>query len=46
MEPEGSLPCSLPLVPILSQMRPVHNFPPCFPKIHFNITFPSIYEPG
>jgi hypothetical protein len=25
------------LVPILSQMHPVHIFPPCFPKIHSNI---------
>jgi hypothetical protein len=28
---------SLPLVPILSQMPPVHSFPPCFPEIHSNI---------
>jgi len=25
---------SLPLVPILSQMHPVHTFSPYFPKIH------------
>jgi hypothetical protein len=24
-------------VPFLSQMNPVHTFPPCFPKIHSNI---------
>jgi hypothetical protein len=28
---------SPPLVPILSQMHPVHNFPHYFPRIHFNI---------
>jgi len=27
-------------VPILSQVHPVHNFTPCFPKIHFNIILP------
>jgi hypothetical protein len=32
---------SPPLVPILSQMHPVHNFPPCFPKIHYNFTLSS-----
>jgi hypothetical protein len=32
---------SLPLVPILRQMNPVHTFPPYFPKIHSNIIFPS-----
>jgi hypothetical protein len=42
MEPENSLPCSqeLSLIPILSQMQPVHISPPSFPKIHSNITFP------
>jgi hypothetical protein len=39
MEPEGSLLCP-PLVPILSQMHPVHTFPPNFPKIHSNIILP------
>jgi len=31
-----------PLVPVLSQMKSVHTFPPQFPKIHFNITFISV----
>jgi hypothetical protein len=39
MEPEGSLP---PLVPILSHMNPVHILSPYFPKIHYNIIFPSM----
>jgi hypothetical protein len=33
----------LPLIPILSQMNPVHTFPPYFPKIHSNIVFPSTF---
>jgi hypothetical protein len=32
---------SLPLVPILIQIDPVHTLPPCFPKIHSNVIFPS-----
>jgi len=42
MEPEGSLPRSQKptTVPILIQMRPVHTFPPYFPKIHSNTIFP------
>jgi hypothetical protein len=32
----------VPLVPVLSQMHPVHNFPPNFPKIHSNIIFSSM----
>jgi len=42
MEPEGSLPCSQDplLIPILSQMPPVHTFPPYLPKIHSNIILP------
>jgi len=30
-----------PLVPILSHMHTVHNFPPYFPKIYSNINFLS-----
>jgi hypothetical protein len=33
---------SPPLVPILSQMHPVHNFPPYLSKIHSNIILPSM----
>jgi hypothetical protein len=29
------------LFPILSHMHPMHIFPPCFSKIHFNIIIPS-----
>jgi len=32
---------SPPVDPILRQMNPVHNFPSSFPKIHYNIIFPS-----
>jgi len=31
-----------PLFPVLSQLHPDHNFPPYFPKIHFNIIFLSL----
>jgi len=37
---------SLSLDPVLSQMHPIHTFPPCFPKIHSNIIFPSIHRPS
>jgi len=30
------------IVPILSQMNSVHNFTPCFFKIHFNMNFKSM----
>jgi len=41
MEPKDSLPCSQqPTIgSYLSQMNPVHNLPPYFPKIHSNIIF-------
>jgi len=46
MEPEDSLSCSQhsPLDPILSQMDPVHTFPPYFPVIHSNIITPTSYN--
>jgi hypothetical protein len=31
---------SPPLIPILSQMKPVHNFPSYFPNIQSNVIFP------
>jgi len=37
---------SLPLVPILSQMYPVHTFSPYFPKMHSNIIFPPTPRPS
>jgi hypothetical protein len=33
---------SPPLIPILSQMNPVHTFPPHFLKTQSNIIFPSV----
>jgi len=39
MEPQGSLQCSQ--QPILSQIHPLHAFPPSFPTIHSNIILPS-----
>jgi hypothetical protein len=33
-----------PLVPVLSQMHPVHIFPPSFLKTHSNITLPSTHR--
>jgi hypothetical protein len=33
---------SLPLVPVLWQMHPIHTFPPYIPKIHSNIILPSV----
>jgi len=43
MESEGSLLCShvSPLVHILRQMNPIHNFPHYFPEVHSSIIFPS-----
>jgi hypothetical protein len=44
IELEGSF-CiqkSLPLVPLLRQMYPVHTFPPYFSKIHSKIVLPSM----
>jgi hypothetical protein len=32
---------SPPLVPVPSQMNPIHTFPPYFPKIQSNVIFPS-----
>jgi len=32
---------SPPLVPILSQIHPIHTFLPYFPKIHSNVILPS-----
>jgi len=32
---------SLPLVPILSQMHPLHTFAVYFPKIQYDIIIPS-----
>jgi len=45
MDPESSLPCShhSPLIPISSQMHPVHTFTPYFPKIQSNIILPSTF---
>jgi hypothetical protein len=47
MEPEGSLQCShrsVPLVPLLSQINPIYNILPCFPKIHCNIILSSMHR--
>jgi hypothetical protein len=35
-----------PLVPILSHMNLFYTFPPCFPKVHFNIILPSTPRPS
>jgi hypothetical protein len=46
MEPEISLPCSPcypPLVPILSQIDPVHTSPSYLSKIYFNIVHPPTF---
>jgi hypothetical protein len=43
MKSKGPLPCYKGplLVSMLSQMNQVHNFPPYFPKTHYNIIFSS-----
>jgi len=41
MELEGSLPCSLELVPLLSQKHSLHTISPYLPMIHPSIIFPS-----
>jgi hypothetical protein len=45
MEPEGSLPCSQELVPILSQIDPVHTIPSqiyiLISSIHLRLGLPS-----
>jgi len=35
---------SPPLVPILSQMNPAHNFPPFFPKIRWVLSSPRVFR--
>jgi hypothetical protein len=42
MEPEGSSPCSQEpsLVPILSQINPIHTIPSYLSQIHFHIAHP------
>jgi hypothetical protein len=40
MEPKGSLLWSL--VPIVSQIDPVHTIPSCLSKIYFNIVHPPM----
>jgi len=44
MKTEGSLLCSQEPapIPILSQLNPVHTFPPYLPKTHSNVIFPSM----
>jgi hypothetical protein len=46
VEPDGSLLCSPPLVPILSQMNPVHTLTHYSLKIHFNIILSLIISSG